>query len=222
MIPLDKQIKKLLTVYPTFSSESMENGYLITGKYTLDKEYNSVPLWAEYQIKMMVPNEFPFKLPLLKETTNALPSNFEHHLAGNYICLGTECELLDYLEMNPDVTCFVDEIVSSYFYSATYFNKYGNVPYGERSHGLPGIIEYYKERLGVDNEQQLFSLLYIVAFDKYRGHDACPCGSGKLLRSCHGSRLLKDLTTNRKQSAQNDALQILHYIYNKRKNKANK
>ena len=88
-------------------------------------------------------------------------------------------------------------MLDSYLYSATYYREYGVVPeYGERPHGDAGIIETYKERYQVSDEETLFSLLsYSAGMICYRGHLPCPCGSGKRMRNCHGQIILSALNS---------------------------
>jgi hypothetical protein len=65
------------------------------------------------------------------------------------------------------------------------------MPFGDLSHGVLGIIEYYTDLFGTADNVVALSLLKILAEDNYRGHHKCPCGSGRMLRKCHGPILLE-------------------------------
>jgi hypothetical protein len=65
------------------------------------------------------------------------------------------------------------------------------MPFGELSHGALGILEYYKDLFDLTGIRRVIRIIQILAEDNYHGHNRCPCGSGKHLRSCHGKLLLE-------------------------------
>ena len=71
-------------------------------------------------------------------------------------------------------------------YTYKYYENYGVYPFGERSHGRYGDLEYLKELFNIDNVIPLLNIILFLATSKYRGHCMCPCGSNKRLRNCHG------------------------------------
>lgn len=59
-------------------------------------------------------------------------------------------------------------------------------PWGERSHFVNGIIEYYSELLDIKKCQYVVKFMRLLARKNYpKGHEICPCGSGERLRNCH-------------------------------------
>jgi hypothetical protein len=92
---------------------------------------------------------------------------------------------------DPSLKGFVRNCLVPYLYSFSYYIRYGNLPFGELSHGIQGIYEYYSELFLIQDKNSILKLLKILAGDNYRGHLPCPCGSGKRLRSCHGSIVLR-------------------------------
>jgi len=63
-------------------------------------------------------------------------------------------------------------------------------PAGEWGHGINGILEFYFEVLRTKEPKPFVGLLGLLARPEVKGHWACPCGSGELLRKCHGPRIL--------------------------------
>ncbi len=207
---LEDQITALLQEQPKLSAQQIDDGYIIKGLFILNHEYNHIPLYDDYEIEIQVPNEFPRLFPRIRETSGKLPSDFGHWYANGELCLGTRCEIADFLDEHPSLAEFVNGLVVSYFYSVTYFKKYGKVPYGERSHGMFGIIESYSERYGTEDINLLIKLLsYLAGIYEFRGHKSCPCGSGKNFRNCHGKQLLRDMKSNRSAVYHADAIEII-------------
>ena len=65
------------------------------------------------------------------------------------------------------------------------------MPWGERSHGLMGLIESYQELLKLKDIQQ--TIRFMIEFIKNEIHynHGCPCESGLSLNHCHGSIIQK-------------------------------
>jgi hypothetical protein len=76
------------------------------------------------------------------------------------------------------------------------------------AHGADGIRAFYAELLGTGDMNVIRGYLACLAAKKVKGHWECPCGSGKRLRECHGTRVL-DL---RKKISTADASASLSYL----------
>ena len=216
------QINAVTEWYPSLSVISGEDGYTLTGIVAMAKTYNDVPLYDDYHLKIVVPADFPTHMPSVFDTNNDVPEEFMHFLNDGSFCLGAYCDLRSFLDAHPSLVSFIDEIVMSYLYSASYYRVYGTFPYGARSHGTEGIIEAYRERYKTDNDLLLTRLLLrLIGKTPYRGHSPCPCGSGKHLRNCHGGLLIKDIQSVYRDYFQNDAYEIL-YFFNQEKAKRGK
>ena len=211
---LDDQIKAVLERYPSLTAQLNEDGYVLTGNVTLDKTYNDVPLYETYNLKILVPNTFPSSSPSVFNIGDSMPPGFDHFLNDGSFCLGAQCEIRSFLDEHPTVLEFLDELLMSFLYSASFFRLYGTFPFGERSHGTAGIIEAYKDRYRVEDDRLLAQLLLILIGEvPYRGHHLCPCGSGKILRNCHGRPVLKDIQSNYLEEYKMDAFRILISLY---------
>lgn len=209
---LESQISRVLEEHPRLSVQVGEDAYLLTGTLVLNAEYAGIPLYDEYGVEIKVPFDFPMKLPLVRSLDDMIPDGFEHAYADGGLCLGASCDLYTYIEEHNSVSTFISGIVMSYLYSASYFRRYGKVPYGERSHGIQGIIEAYCERYSVQELNILIDLLMITGDLKpYRGHLLCPCNSGKRLRHCHGTAILKDLQSPMSSVYKSDARTIIRW-----------
>ena len=95
------------------------------------------------------------------------------------------------------------------------------MPFGELSHGGIGILEYYQELFDLKDTRRVLTMLKILADDKYRGHDRCPCGSGKRLRSCHGGKLLEVQPLQSPSNFQRDFDHIVYTLIEKATKQSN-
>ncbi len=212
MINWLEQVEKMKKAYPDLVASKSKDGYVFSGLVTLNAEYDDVPLYDEYIIEIQIPFNYPKNLPVVTDLNNAIPQELEHFYSDGTLCLGAACDLLDYIENHASIVDYVKGIVMSYLYTASYFRRYGTVPYGERSHGIKGIEEAYMERYNVTSPELLTQLLlYVVGIERYRGHMKCPCNSGLKFRDCHGNRIMKDIKSEHKNDYISDAYSILMY-----------
>lgn len=195
--------------YPCLILESNSDTICISGRIMLNAVYNDVQLFDEYEIRMVIPTNYPHSLPAVYEVSGGIPAEFEHFLDNGALCLGVENDLWDRFLTNPCLLHFMNECVTSYLYAATYFKKYGSFPFGERSHGVEGIIEYYYEKWNLSDLQKVVSILSAIYLKQYRGHLPCPCGSGIKARKCHGRFILEAINSEHKQCFDSD----LYYIW---------
>lgn len=196
-----EQAKQLLSIQPGLTLSETPDALELLGSYILDCSYHGVPLYDVYEIKILVPWDYPTSFPKIWETGGKVPrenNGFMHVFPDGSLCLGVTYDLISLITSNSDLSRYVCPLLDSYFYSATYYREYGVIPeYGERPHGDAGIIEAYKERYQVSDEKTLFSLLpYSAGMIRYRGHLPCPCCSGKRMRNCHGKMILSELKSD--------------------------
>lgn len=169
-----------------------EDGYLFYGDIKLNHKYNGIILKNSLYISMFVPFTFPNELPIVKDITKKINSNF-HKNSDDILCLACDVEIFYELKKNLDVSIcdFIEKFLIPYLYSYTYYEKYKRVPYGDRKHGSAGILEFYKDYFDLFDDKKALSLLKYMSLNKYRGHDLCPCNSGYKIRKCHGMKILR-------------------------------
>jgi hypothetical protein len=161
-------------------------GCIIKGKYCLFVEYQGEQFQESYQIEITINREFPMQIPIVRETSKKISRNYRHIYQNGELCLEIPTKISIALYDNPNLDFFCKQFVNNYFFSYLFFQKYKKFPFGDRSHGINGILEYYYEIFNVDNPKYVLNLLEWIVNRKYRGHLICPCGSGKKTRSCHG------------------------------------
>ena len=114
---------------------------------------------------------------------------------GN-LCLGAPREIQERCPPGTRLCQFIDDLVVPYFYGLSHFEQHGRWPWGERSHGMLGLLESYAERRiestveGVVQDLKLLRMLngwkelgkYLT---KYKNRRLCLCGSQRLFAECH-------------------------------------
>lgn len=173
--------------YPSLEYVQRDNECIFVGEIVLNHVYNDVRMTGKFDIEIVVPRDFPLALPTVKELSNYIDDSYTHRYPNGYLCLASNLELKMYISKNHDISDFVDKYVIPYLYTYKYFKEYGIYPYGERSHGTMGDLEYLKDLFCVDNWKQVFDIIMFITKSTYRGHLLCPCGSGKRIRNCHGN-----------------------------------
>ena len=143
-----------------------------------------------FQIEIELPADFPEFIPVLREVGGRIPWHESRHVnRGN----GEACpivpeEWLVRAEHNS-ILAFLDGPVRNFFLGQILIEAGHPWPFGERSHGIDGLFEAYKEMTGTSDRNAIVRYLECLSRDVLKGHWACPCGSGKHLRNCHLEQL---------------------------------
>lgn len=184
-------INGVVSKFPKLVVECTQKGEVrLKGFIDFDITHCDTRIIDSYDMEIIISDSYPIKIPVVKEVGCRIMSKFEHIYSDRSLCLATEGNI--HIELNPnyDLLDFVEKFVIPFLFSYSYFEKYKVVPYGERSHGLDGIIEFYKDYFNVVDYNAVFKLLDYTCNKIYRGHDLCPCGSGKRIRNCHKDSVL--------------------------------
>lgn len=189
---IEQQINDLINEWPSLSlgPSRLDGVYEMNGPFWLNVKRDNVHIVKEYYLKIEVHDCWPRCIPDVYETSGAVDSGFSHCSGNGKLCLGIDGELARYIEAHPTLIDFVRGPVMGCLYSEAYFQRFGIYPFGERSHGVVGILSYYEEYFDV-NDGQVFPLMKAACLDGYRGHLPCPCGSGYRGRDCHGPKILE-------------------------------
>ena len=140
-----------------------------------------------YQIEISIPLDYPDSVPAVRETGNVIPADF-HKLASGSLCLAAPVEVRRVFAIDRTLSHFISRLVVPYLFSYTYSLKHGELPHGDLSHGLCGLVEYYRDFFGT-NAVTMMKLLKLLADGFAPPLMPCPCSSGQSLQDCHGPRL---------------------------------
>jgi hypothetical protein len=90
----------------------------------------------------------------------------------------------------PSLLNFINNCLIPFLFSFSFFEKYGEMPFGEVAHGVHGLISGYKKEFDTTDIWIIYRLMKYLCDYSYPGFDPCPCGSGKRLFECHGEKIL--------------------------------
>jgi hypothetical protein len=143
-----------------------------------------------FQIDIVFPCNFPDSTPVLRETGGRIPWNADRHVnqANGEACPIVPEEWLLWPE-HESILAFLDGPVRNFFLGQILVEAGCPWPFGERTHGVPGLFEAYGEMVGASDRKTILRYLDCLSKENPKGHLECPCGSRKRLRNCHWDHL---------------------------------
>lgn len=141
-----------------------------------------------YQLALDIPDDYPASPPFVYEIEGKIPEDFDHFMKAGNFCLGVPVEVRRQFAQHRNLLCFIEDQIIPYLFTYSYKRDHGTLPFGERSHGTIGLIEYYSEFLET-SVITCMKLIKCLADDFAPPLMACPCGGGHKLRDCHGPKL---------------------------------
>lgn len=142
-----------------------------------------------FDIELTIPHVFPDRLPWAKEVGGRIGTDYEHLNPDGTLCLGVPIEQRRVFFDQPTLLGFVNKLLIPYLYGYCFWSKHGHYPFGEAKHGHEGILRHYIDTLGLRDPLAVLAVICFLFEHGYRGHHPCPCGSGRIVRVCHGPAL---------------------------------
>src|SRR5262249_36997349 len=102
------------------------------------------------------------------------------------LCLGFPAELWVLLRGDFSLGTFITRAIVPYLIGNSLVEEGKPWPFNESSHGPLGGLEFYERFIGSKDPSIVGQFLVDLMSGKVRGHWPCPCGSGLVLRKCHG------------------------------------
>lgn len=190
-----EHFNQLKAVFTGLRLEKKKDGkFIVAGNLSFTSHHDGKTIKDDYDIEMLIPNDYPQNPPTVKETGNKIPRNKDNHVnpKDGTICLGAPLAVRRTFAKGRNLLWFVREQVVRFLFLHSYKKEYGIMLVDGLPHEIEGILEYYKELFSVQDNWHILGLLKILADDKYKGHTLCPCSSGQKLRNCHGP-ILKEI-----------------------------
>lgn len=157
------------------------------GTYTLEVPDSNRQI--EYGIALVLPSEYPKRPPEMFCDDPKLPiGDIDRHIMNDgRACLGVQADISMRWRSEPTIVKFMEDFVTPFLIWQVYYDVYKKPPpWGERSHHKQGILEFYAELLGKPVDASVMDFMRLLARkNRPKGHEPCPCNSGKRLRNCH-------------------------------------
>ncbi len=180
---LTAQISEAASAFPNIEWKFCDTEFVGEGKFELQ---HAGATFDEYELLLRIPITFPNHEPTLFETGGRIAHSPDFHVNSD----GSACyEVFEFWLAsvgNPSVLNFIRGPVHNYFLSQTSYQLSGEWPFGERAHGVMGIIEAVAEAIDVNaTVEAVAPILKVLSAWPAKGHHICPCGSGFRFRDCH-------------------------------------
>jgi hypothetical protein len=187
---------RLRQSYPTLHARLSDGKVVVSGTLAITDAGAEID---RYCLEVELPADYPGSLPTVWETGQRIPREIDRHVypANGALCLGLPIELWVTLGGDFSFSTFLEKAVRPYLIGNSLVEEGKPWPFGESSHGYLGALEFYHRILGTDDAAVVGRFLLDLVNGKVRGHWTCPCGSGKVLRNCHGDsvRALREVPT---------------------------
>ncbi len=162
----------------------------------------------EFSIEIELKDDYPNSVPIVREIGGRIPHGKRHTFTNGNCCLFVREEKWKHYPKGTKLIDFIENVVVPYFLAQSYFEITNKWLWGERSHGIYGIIEFYKEELKTDDLNLIVKFIEYLAKPTLKKYRICYCGSGKKLQKCHYN-VLKNYRIKISQDVANDSLKLL-------------
>ena len=139
-----------------------------------------------YSLTIEIPRDFPARgLPRVLETGGRIPKDY-HQLEDGSLCLGSSTRLRLLACQDPTVGGFIERAVVPYLYGRSYFERFGQMPFGELAHGRRGVEQDLRALFLMPPAAGVDAILEVAALRRRTANKRpCPCSSGRRLGRCH-------------------------------------
>ena len=174
---------------PKLNAEQRASDIIVRGNYLLFENgaiANPAGPISEFDIEVVVSERYPKREPKVFEVGGRIPRHADYHVNPHGDCCVTVWENWLVCAADHSFAAFLNGPVHEFCLGQYWYARTGKWPFGERAHGAKGLEEAYADALGIPNKKKkLIYHLRLLSKDWPKGHWACPCGSGKILRHCH-------------------------------------
>ncbi len=143
--------------------------------------------WNTFDIKIIVPESYPYCVPIVLEISEIIPRDIDWHISENGICcLDSDNNLILLSRHGINLRDFIAKKIYPFFANQLYKlqeNKYAGEEY---KHHIEGVIQYYVEDLKIPTTENIVVFLELIINKKdLTRNRLCPCKSGEKIKNCH-------------------------------------
>ncbi len=164
-----------------------EGKVVLEGQFPVYDSQRSVI--RKYLLGVVFPGDYPDWIPRVVMLEPGVEWIADRHIfTRGTACLCLPHEIPSYLPDSIRFEPFLDRLVNPWLLGQAFYDRNGRWPWPDRSHGKKGILEGFSDLLGIDDlaTVERYAKL-LVRKHPAKGHERCPCGSGKALRHCHSA-----------------------------------
>ena len=148
-VDLADQITELQQVHNgLIEIEQTENETILAGSLPFEASVDGhSPITATFDIELIVPDDYPQRLPRVREKGGRIDSDYEHVYDDETLCLAVPIEERRLFWEQPTLLGFVNKLVIPYFFGYCHWKTHGEHPFEEQVHGVEGIMKHYVDKL---------------------------------------------------------------------------
>lgn len=184
---IDYEIDELQKAFPKLSYVAKEDSeILVEGELDLIDPDDGV-IWETFSIRIVFYYNFPQSIPKLYLVSHNIPWDYSRHIGSNGgCCIAPSAEQRIILGRDYSLIEYFNKLVIPFFASQKMYSLGLGWANGEYAHFTEGLIEYYKIKLDInDNDSLIIALRILTGECFYKRNDQCFCGSGKKYKKCH-------------------------------------
>jgi hypothetical protein len=166
---LETNIAYIQNKFPEVNCRETTDGILFLGRFVIRAKHGDFCIQIAPFLELKMPYDYPKSLPAVRDIDNAI--NYDHKFANGYLCLGTTIDLKFKLQASICISDYIDSFFIPYFLNYEYWKRYKTDLYGDRSHGIDGVIESIQDFFNTphnDPEKLLFLITWASKKIKYR------------------------------------------------------
>lgn len=157
-------------------------------------------LFGVYNCEVLLDVFFPKSFPKVFEKSNRIPKLPDRHVNNDgSLCLAVTPIAIIQTRKGINIVDFFNDFLIPYLAAQIWFDKTGAWAGGEYVHGEGGILQYFREQLGILENSKLKSVIkFYLDNNGDINRKKCNCYSGKQFTACCATRsnVLKELPIN--------------------------
>jgi hypothetical protein len=142
-------------------------------------------LWDTYEIKIVVPNNYPEELFELQEIGNKIPKEANWH-NDKSCCVSTNATIYSTLGEDLSLLNWLVKFAHPFFANYIVKKETGEYADGEFPHGIEGTVMGYEKLFDLKGAKAVYLKLKMICSVLQRGrNNQCFCGSRKKFKNCY-------------------------------------
>lgn len=209
---MEREIQDMLNAYPglTYQRESEEDRFQGVIEIYHNETNSNVILTGKFGVKVVIGDKYPEKIPIVYDVSDSIKSDYIHRYPDGELCLESSIRLQLFCRKHSPKE-FIDFFLINYLCSYLYYERYLMYPNGERPHGLWGEYDFLTEYFNLKIDKVISILRYIL-FHGIKRNDLCPCGSGRLVKRCHGKTMIELINGIERVGIESVYFRLLDYL----------
>jgi hypothetical protein len=201
---LPSEVEDVVNQYPGLIQKGPG---VLEGDFVLHHKFGDVTLEDNFLIQVSIENPNSDRVPALREIggrTKQIVLKYEladvralhQNLADGTACVCVKQDEATKFPLGSSLLVFMDNLAAPYLYGLSHYDKFGTWPWGEYSHGVLGILEFYCDA-PEQTKRHYADIIRILQTYKDTwpwirrqlrqpaAKTECVCGSGKTFGKCH-------------------------------------